>query len=320
MPKTLFVHCRQLLMEAWQVYLTLLKILVPALLVVEGLIWTGADQALAWLLAPVMGWVGLPVAAGLVWATTLLTNIYAGMVVFFALAPEMPLTTAQVTVLGTLMIIGHALPVEGAVARKAGAPWWLTLLLRVGGAILLAWLLHLVYQTGNWLQAPNQLAWQPAPTPSGVVPWLYRQGTMLATIFAVILGLMVVLRLLRRLGIERLFHALIYPLLRAIGLGRNAANTTVIGLTLGLSFGAGLLIRDARSGHLSHRDAVLTLSFLGLCHSLIEDTLLILMLGADLSGILWARLAFALATMALVARLYPTPTAVTSAAASQDWR
>jgi hypothetical protein len=36
-----------------------------------------------------------------------------------------------------------------------------------------------------------------------------------------------------------------------------------------------------------------SLIFLGFCHSLIEDTLLVLLLGAHLWGILWFRLVFA---------------------------
>jgi len=114
---------------------------------------------------------------------------------------------------------------------------------------------------------------------------------------------MAMLRLLRALGIERLMHWLLAPVLGLIGIRREAGNITIIGVTLGLSFGAGLLIREARSGQLTRRDVFLTMGFLGLCHSLIEDTLLILLLGADLSGILWARLAFALIVMATLARL-----------------
>ena len=93
------------------------------------------------------------------------------------------------------------------------------------------------------------------------------------------------------------------PLLRLTGIGRNAANITVIGVTLGLTFGAGLLLRDIRSGTLSRRDVWLAIGFLGLAHSLIEDTLLILLIGADLSGILWARLVFAIGLIGLLARL-----------------
>ena len=78
----------------------------------------------------------------------------------------------------------------------------------------------------------------------------------------------------------------------------------VVGLTLGLTFGGGLLIQEARSGKLSPKDILMTIAFLSLCHSLIEDTLLLLLLGADLSAILWTRLAFGLLFIAILGRLF----------------
>ncbi|NWN81781.1 MAG: hypothetical protein HLX48_02135 [Halomonas sp.] len=292
-----------LLHESWAVYATLLRILVPALLVVKLLDMLGMTAWLSHWLAPLMAPLGLPEPLSLVWAATLLTNIYTGLVIFFEVTQDTPLTVAQVTVLGSLMAIGHSLPVEGAVARKAGVPWWLTLLLRVGGAWLLAWGLQWSYALGDWLQQANQVVWEPTPRDPSLSAWLWAQLQTLATIFFVILGLIALLRLLRRLGIERLIHRLLTPLLRLLGIGPAAANITVIGITLGLSFGAGLLLRETRSGSLTPRDILLTLCFLGLCHSLIEDTLLIMLMGADLSGLLWARLGFALVMIALLARL-----------------
>ena len=68
----------------------------------------------------------------------------------------------------------------------------------------------------------------------------------------------------------------------------------LVGLTLGLSFGGGLLINEVRRGHIKGKDVFMTLAFLSLCHSLIEDTLLIMLLGADLTTILLGRLVFTL--------------------------
>ncbi len=112
----------QLLRDAFFVYVTLLKVLIPALLVVKGLEWLGAIEWLGEMLSPLMGWLGLPDAMGVVWAATLLTNIFTGLVVFFEVAGDMSLSVAQVTVLGALMLVGHSLPVEGAVAKRAGVP------------------------------------------------------------------------------------------------------------------------------------------------------------------------------------------------------
>ena len=54
---------------------------------------------------------------------------------------------------------------------------------------------------------------------------------------------------------------------------------------------------------MSRRDIFLTMAFLGMCHSVIEDTLLIMLMGADLGAILWTRLAFAIVVTAVIARL-----------------
>ncbi|WP_245947955.1 nucleoside recognition domain-containing protein [Billgrantia montanilacus] len=303
LPARLLNTMGKLLREAWTVYWTLLKVMVPALLIVKALEMLGMTELLGHWLSPLMAPLGLPEPLSVVWAATLLTNIYTGLVIFFEVTRDTPLTVAQVTVLGALMAVGHSLPIEGAVARMAGVPWWLTVLLRVGGAWLLGWLLHLSYSLGDWLQHANHVVWEPSAQEATLVAWLQGQATTLATIFVVILALMSLLRLLHWLGVERLIHKLLYPLLQLLGIGPAAANITVIGITLGLSFGAGLLLREAHSGRLTPRDIVLTLCFLGLCHSLIEDTLLIMLMGADLSGLLWARLGFALVVIAILARL-----------------
>ncbi|WP_111495389.1 nucleoside recognition domain-containing protein [Marinobacter bohaiensis] len=303
MPARLRRAALSILHETRVVYLTLLKILVPALIIVKVLESIGFTQWLATLLAPLMGLLGLPEELSIVWAATLLTNIYTGMAIFYNLSLDQALSVAQVTVLGTLMVVGHGLPVEGAVARRAGVPWWLTLVMRVGGALILGMILHHSYQTFDWLQQDNTLVWQPGALDTSLSAWLWAQGQTLITIFFVILALITLLRGLRAISVERLLHALLFPLLRLLGIGRDAASTAIIGITLGLSFGGGLLIRDAESGRLSPRDAFLTLAFLGLCHSLIEDTLLVMLLGAHLSGILWARLALAFLVIGVLARL-----------------
>ena len=292
-----------LLQDALRVYVTLLKILIPALLIVKGLELLGMVEWLGAVLAPLMSILGLPEQMGVVWAAALFTNLYTAIAVFFQVAGEIPLSVEQVTVLGALMLVGHSLPIEGAVAKRAGVPWWATLVLRVGGALLLAWLLHCFYSYFGLLQGPVALVWQPSlSTAPTLGSWAIAQLETLTLIFVIILALIVVLKLLKKLGLERWIHLGLLPLVKLLGTGRSAANVTVIGFTLGLSYGAGLLIRDVQNEVLSKRDSTLALCFLSLCHSVIEDTLLIMLLGADIAGILWARLLFAVIVTAMIAR------------------
>ena len=106
-------------------------------------------------------------------------------------------------------------------------------------------------------------------------------------IFGIICALISTLRLLRILRIEQAISWCLAPFLRLLGIGREAVTITLIGLTLGLSFGGGLLIREAQAGHVG-KDDVLLNGPAGLYHSIIEDTLLILLIGGHLSGIFGA--------------------------------
>ena len=281
----------------------LLKIMIPALVIVKVLQELGALQVIGSVLAPVMSLTGLPAELGIVWATTLLTNLFSGIVVFVSMAGDLSLSIEQVTVLGTLMLIGHSIPIEGAVARRAGVPWWVTIALRVGGALVLGSLLHAFYTHFNLLQEPATIVWSIPETDDSLTSWTLAQIKTLVMIYFVILSLIVLLKALQVLGLERIIHIGLVPVLRVLGIGRSAANVTVVGVALGLSYGAGLLIRDLDEGMMSRRDAYLALCFLGLLHSLIEDTLLMMALGSDLSGILWARLVFSFVVIAVLARL-----------------
>ena len=299
--------------DSLQVFVELLKVMLPALVAVKIAQTFGLVDSLGILLSPVMALLGLPAVLGIVWATALATNLFTALVVFFQMAGELSLTVEQVSVLGIILLLAHSLPVEGAVAKRAGIPWWTTITLRVGGAIVLGTAMHNAYSALDIYQMPAQFHWQPTKVDDTLLSWLVSQLYTLAIALAIITALITLMRILKALGIERLLHLILAPFLRTLGIGKAATNVTVIGATLGLSYGAGLLIRDIDSGTMSRRDAYLSICFIGLAHSLIEDTLLILTLGADLSSILWVRLAFAFVLIALIARLTADPRTIRSA-------
>lgn len=301
----IFAQAKTLVRSAGEMYWDLLKAMVPVMILVRVGIEFGLIDIVAQGFAPLMELVGLPAATGLVWAAGILVNTYAAAAVLIGVFPGLELTVAQVTVLLSMLLFAHALPVEQSISRRAGISFIFSTALRLAGALLYGAILNGVYTWGNWLQQPAKLGWLP-PSSDIDAPWAdwaLSSLTSLFWLFWLILALVLVLKLLDVLHITALLQRALTPILRLMGISEQAASLTMVGALLGLSFGGGLIIKEARAGHLSPRDIVLSLSFMGLCHSLIEDTLFMVALGGDISGLLVGRFVFAVAVTAILARI-----------------
>ncbi len=292
--------------------LELFKIMIPIIILVKILQELGLIRYLAWPLEPVMALVGLPAEMGLVWASAIINNIYTGIIVLTSLTGETPLTAAQATILGILMLVAHAIPVECAIARKAGARFIFQALLRLVGAFVFAWMLNTIYAATNTLQGPATMLFQLdlGTAETSLSSWTIDQVKNLISIFFIILGLLTMMRILHALKIIDFINHLLRPILDLIGIGHKASAITVIGLTMGLSYGGGLIINEAKSGNVGKKDVFYSLTLMGLSHSLIEDTLLIMLIGGHISGIFWGRLILSILVMAgivqIVRKLPPT--------------
>jgi len=290
-----------LIKDIFSITYNLFKLMIPIIIIVKIIEELGGIKYIAMALEPLMELVGLPASMGLVWATTMITNIYAGMIIFITSTDQESLSVAQVTILGSMMLLAHALPVEVRIAQKAGVRVIYTLLLRIGGAVLLGFLLHQIYSSGDYLSQFNTAIWKPQlTTDNSLLAWAVSQLKALGQVFLVIAVLVIFLKLLKLSGIEKLFGIILRPLLKILGLSERTTSITIVGITLGLTYGGGLLINEANKGGLSKIDILGSLSLLAITHSLIEDTIIIMLLGADLSGILYARLLFSFILISLI--------------------
>ncbi len=304
LPARLVSACAGLLRQATTISWELIKIMVPLLAVTYGLQRLDLIKYPGYALAPVMRLVGLPGEAGLVWAAAMITNLYGGIAAFVALVPATDLTTAQATVLCTMMAVAHALPVECRVCQKTGTRFRAAAGSRIVGALLLGWILHMIYSAGGWLQGPCRVLWQEPPGDGGGFgPWLVSLALNLGKIYLIVLGLLALMKLLEAVGVLRLLLRIMGPLLRRLGIGAAMAPLAIIGMTMGVTYGGGLIIQETRTRRFGRRDVVHTMTLMGLCHALIEDTLLMIALGAHVSGVFWARLVFSLAAIYVMVRL-----------------
>lgn len=295
---------RSLAAESFRAWAELLKIMIPIIIGVKIISELDLLKYFAVALEPLMHLMGLPGIMGLVWATAMLNNIYSAMIVFVSLPESFELTVAQVTVLSTAILMAHALPIELRIAQKAGTRLIFQGIFRMACALVLGIFLNLFYEWGGWLQHANTVIWRPDPLPDGLLYWVLTQIKNLGAIYLIILALMSVIRILDQIRVTELLVRLLAPLLRALGIGREAATITIVGLTMGLAYGGALIIREAKSQRVKKQDIFFSLTLMGIAHSLIEDTLLMMLLGAHVSGILLVRLIFSLCLIFIMVKVW----------------
>jgi len=298
-----------LLLRCWHMFMTVAKVMVPVMVVVEIADHFGLVTLVGHAISPAMALLHLPPEAGIVWATTILTGIYGGIAALAALAPALEISSAQMSALCAMMLFSHAIPVEQAIVRRAGASFGLTALLRLGTAAFYGALVSWICGLTNTLAQPMSLGWMTGSAmaadtgPTGILGWILSTVYSLALVYAIIVVLAALLDLLERLGITRRITAAMMPLLRLSGLNAQVAPVTTVGVLLGLTYGGALIIEESKRQNFSARTRFLALSWLSLSHSLIEDTLLVMALGANIWVVLVGRVALTLLIVAALARL-----------------
>lgn len=264
----------------------------------------GAVELIGNALSPLMQLVGLPGEMGLVWATGMITNLFGGILAFMQLSQGLHMTIAQVTVISAMMLVAHTFPIELQIARKAGVRIWISFALRFTGGFLLGLLLNIYYSSLDMMGAEAVIVWKPEMVPDPSL-WQWALGELknYAVIIGFIISLIFIVKLLREFGIINLITKALGPLLRIMGIGKGVTTITIIGLTLGIVYGGALMIAETKSKQIFRRDIFYSLVLMGLCHSLIEDTILVVSLGADITGVLIIRFLFAVAITWLVVKV-----------------
>jgi hypothetical protein len=127
--------------------------------------------------------------------------------------------------------------------------------------------------------------------------------TTIWSIFRIIVPLMILIEILLAYKlIERMADRLGF-LSRVLGIGRDALLPLLVGLFMGVSYGAGALIEINSRTPLSKRDFTLIAIFIYSCHGIIETTLIFAAVGASPLFVCVLRLLMAVLVTALAARL-----------------
>lgn len=282
----------------------LFRIMIPTLIIVKILQELGFVNILNNFLSPLMFLVGLPEEIGIVFTTTMLTSPYTGLAVLSGITLEGGLTTAQASVLGLLILFTHSLPIESLICRRAGVRIRVTIFVRLIIGFSLCIILNHFLSFTNLLNSQASIL-IPFSEPSPIImDWIIDQVKTLLVIFIIIIFIVLLTELLKFLGIQRLIELSLKPFLNLIGVGEKASTIAVVGVTLGIGFGGGLLIKEVKSGKIKYKDVFGVITLIGMLHSVVEDTGLVSLMGANIFITLLLRFLLTLLSVYLIMKIF----------------
>ncbi|MFP4510226.1 MAG: nucleoside recognition domain-containing protein [Spirochaetaceae bacterium] len=274
----------------------LLFVLIPAAAVVFLLQQLGLLAPVARLLQPVMARAGLPGEAGLVFATAALLNIYPAI----AMLVTLEFTVQETTVIALMILICHSLIVECSVQARAGSNPLRMAILRITAALVAGFLAGRMYRLPGGGSAAGAIA--PAAVNVNeaadgfvveLIVWLQSTSATVLVMVTIVTGMMVLQKLLEVTGILNRISSAFEPVVAVFGLPRSTAFLWLVGNTLGLTYGSAILIQEREKNTMTREDIDALNHHLAVSHSLIEDTLLFVALGAAAAVLVIPRLVLA---------------------------
>lgn len=281
----------------------LTKVVFPIAFLVQVAQFTPLLPFISKAVAPFLSWFGLSGEAAIPLVLGNILNLYAAIGAIQAL----DLTVKQVFILAVMLSFSHNLLIESALCKRVGVATWAVVLVRVGLAIFSAWAIHLLVPGGGEkVSYAVTMAREAIPT----TWWEMGQMALITAIRGVLQLVLIVIPLMMAIQALKDLKALdklaswLAPLLKPFGIAEKGAIAMASGLMVGLFFGAGLIIQEAKEQQLSKRDVTLIMIFLAACHAVVEDTLIFVPLGIPVIWLLLIRLAAAVLLTWIVARVW----------------
>ncbi len=264
-----------------KVTLKVYKVVIPIIILVKILTEFGLIKYLSAPLEPIMTLVGLPSEYGLAWAAAMLVNLYSGIVVVMGLIPDIGLPTiAQASTLSLMFLIAHSMLLECKIAQECGVSFWSQFIIRFVVAVLAGIGLNFFYNITG-LQSGEAHILLDVQQSNSLQAWAINELVNLIRIFFIIWFVLFLHLLLTRLHITDYMEKLLSPFLKLLGMSNATASTIVVGFCAGILYGSGLIIKNSQEKKMSKKDLFCAISLMGLAHALVEDTILMMLIGGS---------------------------------------
>ncbi|WP_024788228.1 MULTISPECIES: hypothetical protein [unclassified Lebetimonas] len=265
--------------------LVIIKLVIPFYILADVLIYFHVLEHMSFLFKPFTFILGFDDKLALSLAAGMLFNIYAGI----AFAAPLNLNPYEWTALGLFMGIAHALPVENAIMKKLGISVLYSTVLRISVATLAVYIFKLFnFNFSGGAVSKNIEISHYNSFFDMLLHSVYNASILALKIIVLISVIIIFMDFIK----AKFFK------------DKNISShfSIVTGLILGITYGAGILIKEKEK--LSKKDILFIGTFLMICHSVIEDTALFAIFGASIWILISIRLILAIIISFLVVKLY----------------
>lgn len=273
----------------------ILKLIVPIYILADILFYYNLLSYITFIFKPFVEALGLPSEAALSIVSGLFLNLYAAI----AFAAPVGLNTHQWTTLALFLGIAHSLLVETEIMKKLGISRLYSIALRLITGFFVGYLTSLL--PASWFERTltDNSSLPSKPMYDSLIIQLqhslYQAIELSIEIIVLVSILIFFLDFIKSLSFIHKHSQKV-----------NSGFSIAVGVILGITYGAGILISEYEKGILKPRDILVIGTYLMICHAIIEDTLLFVIFGANPWIIVSFRIFFATVVTFFIIKVWKT--------------
>jgi len=269
--------------------ITIIKIVIPIYIIADIVYYYNLLEHISFLVSPITDILDLPKEASL----AIISGIFLNLYVAIAFASPIGMDNYEWSILAIFLGICHSLVVEGSILKKISIPYWFSYSFRFFSGLFIAYLSTLIpksFFNGDLVEVKLE-----NPTYDSFIDLLISStSNAIILTFKIIILISIII--------------IIMDMIKNTNFIKNSKNDIskafpiFTGLLLGITYGAGILIAEAKN--INKKDLLFISVFLMICHAIIEDTLLFVLFGADFTIVILTRLIWAIILSYLAIFMY----------------
>jgi len=268
----------------------LVKIMVGVSFGIMLLQYFGIIDMISKWLTPIFSSFGLPGEAALAYVSGYFVNCYTALAVMSTLHLNM----RAATILSVMVLCSHNMIVETTVQHKTGSSFARIVIVRTLSAFLLAFVLNKIMPGQFEGSASDIVSAENVTFVEILKSWALRTLNTVGLMVVLVYALTLLQRILKEFGIIESIAKFLKPVMLFFGLPPRTAFLWLVANTLGLAYGAAIMIDEAEQGTTTKEENDLLNHHICVSHSNLEDLLLFTAIGGSFLWMLLSRWAMSL--------------------------